>query len=676
MQNVYQTKHGKAASRRIILAWINSLLGTSFTCLEDLRTGVEYCQMLHKLQPSAIRLNKVFKKPRTHYEFVHNMRLLQKSLFKQGVEKQIPIQRLVSGGNSENLEFARWFKAFYDLNYQLLRGEITQDAQDSEINVMKTSVEPQSMPECFGDTEKNRNGSRCRNYLHSINPRLVSSASSPPSKEPVKNFENYQRCECGSYKYSTTPRSNSVFKSNDHQRESFLLRFRRRDLLGSMNSTANLKWSHLRNRHYFRMAHSFYDMLEAVNRRTAHINSTLNTISRNLIRENAEVSSKVFHKKYRILYSRFIKNPNNLKSKRDLQNTQENSQPVRLLNSENQKQKTLPSIDKPDIVLATQGLPSDVEDPSKSWNSKIDVADGKPGNEPDLLRSPESITTQIIEDSGTVLITQSLPLDDDVLMSSNLETLSAKEKDLGEQSTLKHDIYKAEMDKQTIAADDLSSDFEKFSDEEELSLGPELYYSSSADEWSLNSQEGCTTDRCFSPRKLSSPTNNSLNYSEDLFQAVLKPDNPISFGLQITNICNSANIRMTDELLQNTEIDLEKIDPKNWSLCKNSNGKLLGKRLAQVFYRSRQFKLRSTFGGLHKQKTVKIESLKYSIRNLKTASPSISSEEEYSSDESDSAVGDIEQKLTCVLEDLQRNLKNLRKILKNPQKINERRKSL
>ncbi|EDW87609.2 uncharacterized protein Dyak_GE18273 [Drosophila yakuba] len=398
MQNVYQTKHDKAASRRRILAWINSLLGTSFTCLEDLRTGVEYCQMLHKLQPSAIRLNKVFKKPRTHYEFVHNMRLLQKSLFKQGVEKQIPIQRLVSGGNSENLEFARWFKAFYDLNYQLLRGENTKDAQDSEINVMKTSVEPQSIPECFGDTEKSRNGSGCMNYLHSINPRLVSSASSPHSKEPVKNFENYQRCECGRYKHSTTPSSNSVFKSNDHQRESSLLRFRRRELLGSINSTANLRWSHLKNRHYFRMAHSFYDMLETVNRRTAHINSTLNTISRNLIRENPEVCSKVFHKKYRNLYSRLIKNPTNLKSKRK-KNTQENSQPVRFLKSENQKLITLPSIDKPDIVLATQGLPSDVEDPSRSWTSKIDVADGKPGNEPDL------------------------PLDDDVLMSSNQETL-------------------------------------------------------------------------------------------------------------------------------------------------------------------------------------------------------------------------------------------------------------
>ncbi|XP_043661814.1 uncharacterized protein LOC122625835 [Drosophila teissieri] len=672
MQNVYQTKHGKAASRRRILAWINSHLGTSFTCLEDLRTGEEYCQMLHKLQPSAIRLNKVFKNPKTHYEFVYNMRLLQRSLFKQGVEKQIPIQRLVSGGNSENLEFARWFKAFYDLNYQLLRGENTQDSQDKEIDVMKTSVEPQSMPECFVNTEKSRYGSRCRSYSHSINPRLVSTATSPHSKEPVNNFENYQRCECGSYKYSRTTRSNSSFKSNEQRRESSLLRFRRRELLGSMNSTANLKWSHLRNRHYFRMPHSFYDMLETVNRRTANIDSTLDSIWRSLIRENPEACSKVFHKKYRILYSRFINNIKRWKSKRDLQNKQRISQPVVFPKSENLYSSL--SIVEPDIVLNTQGLSSDVESPSRSLTSKIDVPDEKPGNEPDLLRSPESISTQIIEDSGTVLVTQCLPLDDDVLMSSNLETLSANEIDLGEQSTLRHGIHAAEMDNQTLMTDDLSFDFEKFSDEEELSLGPELYYSSSADEWSLNSLEGYTTDGCFSPRNLSSPTNNSLNYSEDLFQTVLKSDKPISFGIvrnkSQSNICNSAN-----EIWQNIEIDLEKIDPKNWSRCKNSNGKLLGKRLAQVFYRSRQFKLRSTFGGFHKQKTVKIKSLKYSIKNLKVASPIISSDEEYSSDDY-SAVGDIGKKLTCVLEDLQRNLKNLRKILKNPQKINERRKPL
>ncbi|XP_032578506.1 protein BIM1 [Drosophila sechellia] len=131
MQNVNQHKHGNSASRRRILDWINTNLGTTHVRLEELRSGVEYCQMLHKLQPSAIKLKKVIKDPKSQYECVQNMKLLQKSLCKQGVQKQIPIQRLVSRGNIESLEFAQWFKAFYDHNYQLLCPEKTEDSPNT-----------------------------------------------------------------------------------------------------------------------------------------------------------------------------------------------------------------------------------------------------------------------------------------------------------------------------------------------------------------------------------------------------------------------------------------------------------------------------------------------------------------------------------------------------------------
>ncbi|EDX03688.1 GD23272 [Drosophila simulans] len=147
MQNVNQHKHGNCASRRRILDWINNNLGTTHVRLEELRSGAEYCQLLHKLQPSAIRLKKVIKDPKSQYECVQNMKLLQKSLCKQGVQKQIPIQRLVSRGNIESLEFAQWFKAFYDHNYQLLRPEKTEDSP-------KTLEIFHEKPDSFVDTGK------------------------------------------------------------------------------------------------------------------------------------------------------------------------------------------------------------------------------------------------------------------------------------------------------------------------------------------------------------------------------------------------------------------------------------------------------------------------------------------------------------------------------------------
>ncbi|XP_016956452.1 uncharacterized protein LOC108028944 [Drosophila biarmipes] len=129
LQNVCQWGNGRnscTSSRRQILAWVNHNLNTSFMRLEDLCSGVQYCQMLHKLRPCAINLKKVIVNTRAQHEHVLNMKLLQRSLWEQGVEKQIPILRLVAGGYRETLEFAQWFKAFYDRNYVLLQDEIAQ----------------------------------------------------------------------------------------------------------------------------------------------------------------------------------------------------------------------------------------------------------------------------------------------------------------------------------------------------------------------------------------------------------------------------------------------------------------------------------------------------------------------------------------------------------------------
>nr|XP_044251219.1 microtubule-associated protein RP/EB family member 1 [Drosophila takahashii] len=116
LQNVYKTGSGKNScnsSRREILAWVNETLDTTFMELDDLRSGVEYCQLLHKLRPTAINLRKVIVNTLAQHEHILNMKLLQKSLWNQGVEKQIPILRLVSGACRESLEFGQWFKAFY-----------------------------------------------------------------------------------------------------------------------------------------------------------------------------------------------------------------------------------------------------------------------------------------------------------------------------------------------------------------------------------------------------------------------------------------------------------------------------------------------------------------------------------------------------------------------------------
>lgn len=554
MQNVNQHKHGNSASRRRILGWINNNLGTTYVRLEELRSGAEYCRMLHKLQPSAIKLKKVFKEPKSHYECVQNMKLLQKSLLKQGVEKQIPIQRLVSRGNSESLEFAQWFKAFYDHNHQLLWPEKTEDAP-------KPLEKFDEKPDSFVDTGKCRYGARCSH-------RLDSTVSSRHSNQSGKNFENYQK------KKTTTTGSNSVGKSENHRKD---------------DSTKHPLWGSLED----------FDGY------------------------TPEVFNKTYRaaKKYKIVKSRFIRKH----TKRS--NKPRNSKTVRIAKSENQKSESAPSIDDPDIVLATEVLASGLDEPRTTQTYMIKVPGVKLGYKPNLFQYPE-----IIEDYHTILAKKCLLFLDDVHVSFDL--------DLGELSTLTHDIHRTETNL-------------KKSDEERVSLIAEL--DSSPDEWSSTWQ---------------STYENALPIDVIDFKEQHLQQNQ-------SNNCNCADITVAGELPQSTEIDLKKIDPEETSRCKNSNGPLLGKRLDRPLPRTRPFKLRRTFG-FHEEKSVKIKSFKYSIKKLVDESPPNSSDEECFSDDFPDVSHfnkEMDAKIVSIWKDIYNVIKILQRIEQNwyRSKINESR---
>jgi hypothetical protein len=49
--------------------------------------------------------------------YIENFKILQSSFKKKGVDKVIPVERLVKGRFQDNFEFAQWFKKFYDANF-------------------------------------------------------------------------------------------------------------------------------------------------------------------------------------------------------------------------------------------------------------------------------------------------------------------------------------------------------------------------------------------------------------------------------------------------------------------------------------------------------------------------------------------------------------------------------
>ncbi|KAF4072266.1 hypothetical protein AMELA_G00261180 [Ameiurus melas] len=116
--NVYSTSVTSAnLSRHDLLTWINSSLHMSHAKIEQLCTGAAYCQFMDMLFPACVPLKRVKFQAKLEHEYIHNFKILQGSFKKLGVNKIIPVDKLVKGKFQDNFEFVQWFKKFFDANY-------------------------------------------------------------------------------------------------------------------------------------------------------------------------------------------------------------------------------------------------------------------------------------------------------------------------------------------------------------------------------------------------------------------------------------------------------------------------------------------------------------------------------------------------------------------------------
>ncbi|KAL1433690.1 hypothetical protein MTO96_012227 [Rhipicephalus appendiculatus] len=104
-------------SRHDMLNWVNDCLRTNYTKIEELCSGAAYCQFMDMLFPGCVTLKKVKFKTNLEHEYIQNFKLLQASFKKVGVDKNIPVDRLIKGRFQDNFEFVQWFKKFFDANY-------------------------------------------------------------------------------------------------------------------------------------------------------------------------------------------------------------------------------------------------------------------------------------------------------------------------------------------------------------------------------------------------------------------------------------------------------------------------------------------------------------------------------------------------------------------------------
>ncbi|XP_046730211.1 microtubule-associated protein RP/EB family member 3b isoform X1 [Silurus meridionalis] len=104
-------------SRHDMLAWVNDSLQLNYTKIEQLCSGVAYCQFMDMLFPGCVLLKKVKFQAKLEHEYIHNFKVLQAAFKRMSVDKIIAVERLVKGRFQDNFEFVQWFKKFFDANY-------------------------------------------------------------------------------------------------------------------------------------------------------------------------------------------------------------------------------------------------------------------------------------------------------------------------------------------------------------------------------------------------------------------------------------------------------------------------------------------------------------------------------------------------------------------------------
>ncbi|ORY45391.1 hypothetical protein LY90DRAFT_523677 [Neocallimastix californiae] len=104
-------------SRTELLTWLNDLLQLNYTKIEQCGTGAALCQIMDSIYPGDVPLRRVNFTTNLDYEYIQNFKILQQVFDKHGIDKAIPVQRLMKCKFQDNLEFLQWMKKFWDTYY-------------------------------------------------------------------------------------------------------------------------------------------------------------------------------------------------------------------------------------------------------------------------------------------------------------------------------------------------------------------------------------------------------------------------------------------------------------------------------------------------------------------------------------------------------------------------------
>uniref|UniRef100_A0A8C1MVT5 Microtubule-associated protein RP/EB family member 1 n=1 Tax=Cyprinus carpio TaxID=7962 RepID=A0A8C1MVT5_CYPCA len=162
-------------SRHDMLAWINESLQMNFTKIELLCSGAAYCQFMDMLFPGCVPLKKVKFGAKLEHEYIHNFKILQAAFKRMGVDKIIPVDKLVKGKFQDNFEFVQWFKKFFDANYDGKDYDPVEARQGQD-----TMPQPNPSMPALSKPKKIMNAAPQRAAVAKVTPKMVPSSARRP----------------------------------------------------------------------------------------------------------------------------------------------------------------------------------------------------------------------------------------------------------------------------------------------------------------------------------------------------------------------------------------------------------------------------------------------------------------------------------------------------------------
>ncbi|XP_037708711.1 uncharacterized protein LOC119546487 [Drosophila subpulchrella] len=113
VKNVIVNKNDMVSIRNL-LVFLNNTLDCELRGMDDLKTGAVYCQIMHRLFPTTIPINKVKFYTHKRSDFEVNYRLLHNCFAKLNVSRFMPVEELIVGHN--HVDFCNWIHKFFKIN--------------------------------------------------------------------------------------------------------------------------------------------------------------------------------------------------------------------------------------------------------------------------------------------------------------------------------------------------------------------------------------------------------------------------------------------------------------------------------------------------------------------------------------------------------------------------------